>query len=337
MRVLTYREALREAIREEMARDESVFVMGEDVGAYGGAYGVTKGLFEEFGTSRIRDTPMSEAAIVGLATGAAIVGFRPVAEIMYIDFLTLAMDQLVNQAAKMRYMYGGGVRVPLVVRTQQGTGRSSAAQHSQSLEAWFIHVPGLTVVTPSTPYEAKGLLKAAIRDDNPVLFIEHKMLYNTKGPVPDGDYTLPLGRAEIKRSGKDVTVVAYSRMAVLAEEAAQQLAQEGVDLELIDPRTLNPLDSKTIVDSVRRTGRLVVVEEGCRTGGVGAEIVARVVEGAMSSLKAPPVRVAGLDIPIPAAPILEKAAVPTTEKIVEAIRQLVRPSDARVPGGTGGQ
>lgn len=323
MRMLTYREALREAIREEMIRDPRVFVMGEDVGAYGGAYGVTRGLISEFGPERVRDTPMSEAAIVGVATGAAVVGLKPIAEIMYIDFLTLAMDQLVNQAAKMRYMYGGGVKVPLVVRTQQGAGRSAAAQHSQSLEAWFIHVPGLYVVLPSTPYDAKGLLKSSVRADTPVLFIEHKMLYNLKGPVPESDYEVPLGKGEIKKRGRDVTVVAYSRMAVLALQAAEELGREGIDVEVVDPRTLNPLDIGLIIQSVAKTGRLVVVEEGCKTGGVGAELVSLVVENAMGRLKASPRRVAGLDIPIPAAPPLESATVPDASTIASAVKEVL--------------
>ncbi|MGE5598979.1 MAG: alpha-ketoacid dehydrogenase subunit beta [Bacteroidota bacterium] len=324
MRELTYRQALNEALAEEMERDERVFVMGEDVAVYGGAYGVTQGLLERFGEERVRDTAISEQAITGAAVGAAMTGLRPVAEIMYVDFMTLAMDQLANQAAKIRYMFGGKATVPMVLRTQGGSGRCLAGHHSQSLEAWFIHVPGLKVVMPATPSDAKGLLKAAIRDENPVLFIEHKMLYGTKGEVPEGEYLVPLGKSERRRPGRDVTVVAYSRMMYYALEAAQILAGEGIEAEVIDPRTLAPLDLAPIVESVRKTGRLVTVEEGCLTGGVGAEIAARVMAEAFDYLDAPVVRVAAADVPIPMSEPMERLAVPDPARIAEAARNLVR-------------
>ena len=292
MREILYREALNEALHEEMARDPAVFVLGEDVGRYGGVLQVTRGLFDEFGAKRVRDTPISEAGFIGIAVGAAMTGLRPVVEIMYIDFSALAMDQIVNQAAKVRYMFGGKASVPLVMRTQGGGGRGNAAQHSQSLEAWFVHVPGLIVVQPSTPYDAKGLLKSAIRDDNPVIFIEHKLLYNTNGPVPREEYLIPLGVADIKRPGKDVTIVATSRMVLFALEAAEKLAADGIDAEVIDPRTLKPLDLPTIVQSVEKTGRLVVVNEGPLTGGFTAEVAARVQREAFDWLDAPIMQVA---------------------------------------------
>jgi pyruvate/2-oxoglutarate/acetoin dehydrogenase E1 component len=321
MRELTYREALKEALAEEMRTDPEMIILGEDIGVYGGAYAVTRGLLEEFGEMRVRDAPMSEAAIVGVATGCAAVGVRAVAEIMYVNFLTLAMDQIVNQAAKMRYMFGGKITLPLVIRTQGGAGRSSAAQHSQSLESWFISVPGLKVVMPSTPRDAKGLLKAALRDNNPVLFIEHKGLYNTKGEVPEEEFTVPLGRAEVKREGRDITIVSYSRMLLFALEAAERLEAEGISAEVLDLRTLNPLDRTAVVHSARNTGAAVVVEEGCRTGGVGAEIAALLAEQCYGELGAPVRRVAGKDIPIPCTPILERAAIPSVEEINEVCRQ----------------
>ena len=323
MRVITYREAIREAMREEMLRDKTVFLLGEDIGLYGGAYAVTKGLLDEFGSERVRDTPMSEAIIVGAATGAAAAGTRPVAEIMYIDFMTFAMDQIVNQAAKMRYMFGGRMEVPMVVRTQGGTGRSSAAQHSQSLESWFIHVPGLRVVLPSSPYDAKGLLKTAIRTNDPVLFIEHKLLYTTKGEVPEEEYTIPFGVADIRHPGKDLTIVAYSRMVLFALEAANELEQVGISAEVIDLRTLNPLDMNTILVSVKKTNRVIIVEEDCKTGGTGAEISAQIVEKSFDYLDVPICRLAGKDTPIPCSPVLERAAIPNKGDIIEAARRLV--------------
>jgi pyruvate dehydrogenase E1 component beta subunit len=325
-RVLTYAEALNEALREEMQRDPTVFVMGEDVAGWGGGgvFGVTKGLAEEFGAERIRDTPISEEAIAAVATGAAATGSRPVAEIMYVDFIGLAMEPLVNQAAKLRYMFGGKARVPLVLRAQEGAGRGNAAQHSQSLEAWFCHIPGLKVVTPSTPYDAKGLLKSAIRDDNPVIFLEHKLLYFTKGPVPSGDYVVPLGQAEVKRTGKNVTVVGIHTMVGKALRAAETLAGEGIELEVIDPRTLVPLDEETILNSVKKTGRLIVTHEAYGRAGYGAEIVSRVVESAFDYLDAPPVRVVAKDVPLPYATSLENAALPQVDDLVAAARALVR-------------
>lgn len=324
MALITYREALREAIAEEMRRDSTIIVMGEDVGVYGGIFGVTAGLLDEFGEQRVKDTPISEAVIAGAATGAAMTGLRPIAEIMFVDFTTIAMDQLVNQAAKWHYMSGGQVSVPMVLRTATGTGRRTAAQHSQSLEAWFAHVPGLKVVMPATPADAKGLLKSSIRDNNPVVFIEHKMLYNEKGEVPTGDYTIPLGQADIKREGNDCTVVATSLMVGRALKAAEELAGEGISVEVVDPRTIKPLDIKTICSSVAKTNRLVVVHEACRFGGIAAEIITQVMENAFFDLDAPIVRVTGEDVPIPFSPALEDAVVPSAEKIVLAVRQLVK-------------
>jgi len=323
MRRVRYVDALNEALREEMRRDERVFLMGEDIALYGGAYQVTRGLYKEFGLERVRDTPISEAAIAGAAAGAAMMGLRPVAEIMYIDFSTIAMDQIVNIAAKNRYMFGGKSKVPVVYRTQGGAGRGIAAHHSQSLEAWYVHVPGIFVVMPSTPFDAKGLLKACIRDDNPVMFIEHKMLYRTEGEIPDQEYTVPLGVADVKREGEDVTIIAYSRMVHFALEAAEELAEEGISAEVVDPRTLKPLDIGTIVNSVKKTNRAVVVYEGYRTCGVGAEIAALIMEKAFDYLDAPVVRVAGEDVPIPMSPVLEDAAIPSKEKIIEAVKKII--------------
>ena len=320
MREITYREALREAMREELRRDPNVFLMGEDIGKYGGAYSVTKGLFEEFGDKRVRDTPISEAVIVGAAAGAAAVGTRPVAEIMYVDFMTFCMDQVVNQAAKMRYMFGGKIKVPLVIRTQGGAGTFCAAQHSESLESWFIHVPGLKVVMPATPYDAKGLLKSAIRDDNVVIFIEHNLLYNTKGPVPEDEYLIPMGLADVKREGSDVTLISYSRMVLAALEAADELARAGISAEVVDLRSLSPLDIATVANSVKKTGRAIICEADCKTGGVGAEVLARIDEEVFDYLDAPVVRVAGRDTPIPYSHVLEKLAVPGKADIVSAAR-----------------
>jgi len=322
-RKIKYVQALNEALREEMLRDERVFLMGEDIAIYGGAYQVTRGLYDEFGAERVRDTPISEAAIAGAAAGAAMTGTRPVAEIMYIDFSTIATDQIINIAAKNRYMFGGKSIVPVVYRTQGGAGRGIAEHHSQSLEAWYQHIPGIFVVMPSTPFDAKGLLKTCIRDDNPVMFIEQKLLYGTEGEVPEGEYTVPLGVADVKREGTDVTIVAYSRMVLLALEAAEELAKEGISVEVVDPRTLKPLDAETIIGSVKKTGRAVVVHEGYRTCGVGAEIAAQIMEEAFDYLDAPVLRVAGEDVPIPMSPVLEEAAIPSKTKIVKAIKKLV--------------
>lgn len=321
-RELAYAQAVSEALSEEMERDPRVFLLGEDVGVYGGIFTATRGLLERFGPQRVRDTPISEAAIAGVAVGAALMGMRPVIEIMYEDFTTIAMDQIVNNAAKMRYMFGGQMKVPMVVRTQGGSGRGNGAQHSQSLEAWFAHVPGLVVIMPSTPSDVKGLLKSAIRDDNPVIFIEHKMLYHTKGLVPDMEYTLPIGKADVKRVGSDVTVIVTSWMVPRALAAADALASEGLSVEVIDPRTLRPLDEETILDSVRKTGRVLVVHEAVKFGGIGAEIAAMITEKAFDYLDMPVKRLAGVDAPIPYAAVLEQAAIPTEEEITEAIRQL---------------
>ena len=318
---IMYREAVRDAMAEEMRRDGRVFVMGEDVAIYGGAYGATQGLLEEFGEERVRDTAISELAIAGAATGAAMCGMRPVAEIMYVDFMTLAMDQFVNQAAKNRYMFGGKTTVPMVLRTEGGAGRCIAAHHSQSLEAWFCHAPGVFVVMPSTPYDAKGLLKTCIRDDNPILFIEHKMLYKEKGEVPDEEYLVPLGEAALRREGGDVTLVGYSRMALRAEEAGQALAGEGIEAEVIDLRCLKPLDVEAILASVRKTGRLVVCSEGYQEANFVCEIVAKVQAFAFDDLDAPVERVCALNCPVPMSPVLENEAIPTTERIVAAAKR----------------
>jgi len=321
-RQLQYREALNEALHEEMERDPSVCVMGEDIGSYGSPFQITRGLYDRFGAKRVRDTPISEAGFTGIAVGAAMTGLRPVVEILYIDFCTLAMDQIVNQAAKARYMFGGKARAPLVIRTQGGGGRGNAAQHSQSLEMWFVHVPGLIVVQPSTPYDAKGLLKSAIRDDNPVVFIEHKLLYNTTGPVPEEEYLIPIGVADVKRPGDDVTIVATSRMVLFALNAAEELARQGIEAEVIDPRTLKPLDIDTIVRSVEKTGRLVVVNEGHLTGGFTAEVAAQVQRKAFEWLDAPIMQVATEDVPLPYSGPLELEAIPNERDIVNAVRQV---------------
>ena len=324
-RVLTYAEALNEALREEMRRDPRVFVMGEDVAVWGGGgvFGVTRGLVEEFGPQRVRDTPISEEAIAALAVGAAVAGARPVAEFMYADFMGLAMEPIVNQAAKIRYMFGGKASVPVVFRAQEGAGRGNAAQHSQSLEAWFCHIPGLKVAVPSTPADAKGLLVSAIRDENPVVFLEHKILYNTKGPVPAGDVAIPMGVADCKRAGRHATFVGVHTMVHKALAAAETLAAEGIDLEVIDPRTLVPFDLDTIVASVRKTGRLVVGHEAYERCGIGAEIIAQVITAAFDALDAPPVRVCGENVPIPYNARLEAAALPQAEDIAAAVRQVV--------------
>ena len=325
MRELSYLEAVREALRQEMQRDERVFIIGEDVGLYGGAFGATSGLVDEFGDERVIDTPISELGIAGAITGAALAGMRPVGEIMFMDFTTLAMEQLVNQAAKMRFMFGGTIKVPFVLRTPAGSGTGAAAQHSQSLENWFVHVPGLKVVMPSTPYDAKGLLLASIRDDNPVIFVEHKLLYRTRGPVPEQPYSIPLGTAEVKRAGRDVTVVSTSVMVKRSLEAAERLAGEGIEVEVVDPRTLKPLDEETLIRSVTKTGRVLIVHEACRTGGYGGELAA-VIAGseAFDYLDAPIMRLAGRDIPVPYNRTLEHHTVPQVEDIVAAVRQLAQ-------------
>jgi pyruvate/2-oxoglutarate/acetoin dehydrogenase E1 component len=323
MREITYREALREGLREEMQRDESVFLLGEDIAEFGGSYKVTQGLFEEFGPDRVRNTPISEAAIAGASLGAALLGMRPVAEYMYIDFSTLAIDQIVNQIAKVRYMFGGKAKAALVIRTQGGAGRSSGPHHAQSLEAWFCHIPGLKVVMPSTPYDVKGLIKSSIRDDDPIIFIEHKLLYNEKGSVPDEEYLIPIGKADIKREGKDVTIVATSLMVTKTLNAAERLARDGIEAEVLDPMTLVPLDEESILQSVRKTGRLVIVHEACRRAGYGAEIAAIVAEKALYDLDAPIKRVAAFNTPIPFAPKLEDFVIPDEQAIINGVRELL--------------
>ena len=324
MRKIRVRRALNEALREEMDRDPDVFQIGEDLrDPWGGTYKVTQGLSEDYGHERILNTPISEGALVGAGLGAAVCGLRPVVELMYIDFALLASDQLVNQAAKIRYMSGGQTTVPLVVRGPQGGYKSSAAQHGQSLEAWFAHVPGLLVAIPGDAADAKGLLKTAIRLDDPVLFLEHKDMYLDVGEVPEGEHLVPFGQAAIKRTGGDVTVVAWSKMLGFALDAAEQLAAEGISVEVIDPRTLVPLDEATILESVARTGRLVVVHEAHRRAGFGAEIAALVSEQAWEALRAPVTRVAALDVPLPMAPPLERYVLPSVEDISSAVRRTV--------------
>ena len=321
---MTYRDAIRLALREEMKHDGRVFVIGEDVGKFGGAMAVTKGLFDEFGAKRVVDTPISESAIIGSALGAALTGLVPVAELMFIDFTGVCMDQIINQVAKIRYMLGGQVQIPMVIRTQGGAGKGYAAQHSQSLEALFCHIPGLIVVMPSTPRDARGLLKSAIREPNPVLFIEHKNLYNTEGEVPEAEELIPLGKAEIKRAGARATITAHSQQVLRALEAAEILSKDhGIDCEVIDLRTVSPLDMETILASVRKTGRLVTVEEGYQNNGVGAEVIARVVASAFDTLDAEPLRVAFPNCPVPFAKSLETAILPNARKIVEAVLRIV--------------
>lgn len=323
MTKMKYRDALRAALQEEMARDASVFCMGEGIGERGGSYKVTEGLIAEFGPKRVLDTPLSEAGFVGVGVGAAIGGQHPVVEVLFGDFVLLAMDQVVNQAAKYRFMSGDQGRVPLVIRTQGGAGNSLAAQHSQSLEAIYYHIPGLKLVMPSTPHDAKGLLKTAIRDEDPVIFIEHKLLYMTEGDVPDEEYLIPFGQADIKRKGTDVTLVSWSHMVLKSLQAAEELAADGISVEVIDLRTLVPMDIAAVLDSVRRTGHLVIAHEAIRRGGVGGDIAAMVAEQAFVSLRAPIARVAGLNTPVPFNLALEKATVPQVADIVAAVRAVV--------------
>ena len=322
-REMTYAEAIRDALRQEMRRDPSVFVLGEDVGRFGGCFGVTGDLWKEFGEDRVRDTPISETAIIGCAVGAAATGMRPVAEIMFCDFLTVCLDQLVNQAAKMRYMFGGKARLPIVVRSPVGGGICAAAQHSQSLEAWFTHIPGLKVVMPSSPADAKGLLISAIRDDNPVMFFEHKAMYASRGPVPEGESTVPLGKASVRREGSDVTVVATSIMVNHALAAAADLEKDGISVEVIDPRTLAPLDEETILQSVRKTGRAVIAHEAVARCGFGAEIAAIIAEKAVGVLKSPIARVGAKAVPVPFSPVLEQFVLPGKSDITGAVRRAV--------------
>lgn len=324
-RDMTYAEAIREAMTLAMERDERVFLFGEDVGVYGGAFGVSDGLYERFGPERVLDTPISEAGLAGVATGAALTGMRPILEIQFMDFITLSMEQLVLQAAKLRFMLGGKVTVPFVLRTPAGSGTGAAAQHSQSLESWFVHTPGIKVVMPSTPADAKGLLLSAIDDPNPVIFVEHKLLYKTRGLVPEGYVTVPLSTSDIKREGTDATIIATSIMVSRALEAAEQLAAEGISVEVVDPRTLKPLDAEPIIRSVAKTGRVLIVHEACKTGGFGGELAAVIAESdAFDYLDAPIRRLAGLDMPVPYNRDLERQMVPQIETIADAARQLVR-------------
>jgi pyruvate/2-oxoglutarate/acetoin dehydrogenase E1 component len=320
-------EALNEALHEEMERDRAVFVVGEDIAAMGGLFQVTSGLLERFGAQRVIDAPISEAAQAGAGVGAALVGCRPVVELQIADFVSLVMDQVVNHAGKWRYMSGGKVTVPFVLRGAVSSGIGMAAQHSQTLEAWFVHAPGLVVIMPSTPYDAKGLLKSAIRDDNPVVFLEKRLLYSRPGPVPEGEYTVPIGVADVKREGADVTVVSYAAGVHLALQAARQLARESVEVEVVDVRTLKPLDVETIVGSVRKTGRLVVVTEAARAGSFASEVVARVADEAYDALTAGPVRVTAKDTPMPYAAALERAVLPQVEDVVAGINAVL----GRVP------
>jgi pyruvate dehydrogenase E1 component beta subunit len=323
MPTLNFAEAIRDALSLEMERDPDVYIIGEDVGRFGNIFGVTKGLMDQFGKERVCDTPIAESAIIGTAVGSAACGLRPVAEIMYIDFIGVALDQLYNQAAKMRYMFGGKIKIPLVLRGSCGAGKGGAAQHSQSLESWFMHVPGLKVVIPSTPADAKGLLTASIRDDNPVVFLEHKLLYTTKGEVPAGEYLIPLGKADIKREGRDLTIIATSRMVYFALNAAEKLAQEGIEVEIVDPRTLSPLDEETILESVKKTHRLVIVHEEVKFAGSGAEISAMVAENAIEYLDAPIVRIAAPFSPVPYSPVLESGFIPDEDKIIDAVKRVM--------------
>ncbi len=325
MRELSYREALNEALVQAMDADPDVILIGEDIGTYGGAFGVTRGLLDRYGTMRVIDTPISEAGIAGACVGAAISGLRPVGDMQFSDFITLGMEQMVLQGARMRTMFAGQVSVPLVMRLPGGAGTGAAAQHSGSYENWFVHVPGLKVVMPASAYDAKGLLLSAIDDDNPVIFCEHKLLYNARGHVPEEAYREPLGVSRVLRQGRDLTLVATSMMVSLALEAANQLAEEGIDVEVIDPRTLRPLDETLIVQSVIRTGRLLVVHEAVETGGFGGEVVARVVASeAFDYLDAPPLRLAGKEVPVPQSEVLEAAAIPQMQDIVRDARKLVR-------------
>lgn len=318
----TYIDALAEALREEFERDENVFMMGEDIGIYGGAFGVTKGMYPKY-KDKLLDTPISEASIVGAGVGCALVGMRPIVEIMFSDFMMDAMEWIVNQAAKLRYMTGGQLKVPMVIRAPMGSGTGAAAQHSQSLPALFAHIPGLKVVMPATPYDVKGMLKSAVRDDNPVIFFEHKLLYWTKGDVPQGDYTVPIGKAAVRREGKDITIISGSIMVPRSVEAAEKLKEYGIDAEVIDIRSLVPMDVETIVESVSKTGRALIVEDDNKNNGWGSEVVSKLIESdAFDYLDEPIKRLAGKDIPIPYAPELERAAVPQTEDIIEEVKEI---------------
>ena len=323
MAQISYREALNQALREELDRDERVFIMGEEVGYFGGAFKVTDGLLAVYGERRVRDTPISELSFTGAGIGAAMGGLKPVVELMTINFGLLAIDQIVNGAAKIHYMFGGHAKVPIVIRAPQGAGHQLGAQHSQNLEAYFMHCPGLRVVIPATPADAKGLLKTCIRQEDPVIFLEHESLYGVKGEVPDGEHLVPLGLANVMREGKDVTLISYSKCVYDAMAAAEALENEGIDAEVIDLRTLNPLDLNTIVESVKKTGKAIVIYEGCRTGGAGAEIAAQIYEAAFDHLDAPVERIATLDTPMPYNARLERAALPSAADIVKAAERLM--------------
>lgn len=323
MPLITYRDALNQALRDELRRDPLVFLMGEEVGVYQGAYKVSKGLLQEFGPGRVIDTPITEEGFAGVGVGAAMVGLRPIIEMMTWNFSLLAMDQIINGAAKMLYMSGGQFKIPMVVRGPGGAAHQLAAQHSQSIESWYAHVPGLKVVAPSTPYDAKGLLKSAIRDDDPVIFFEGETLYGSKGEVPEEEYTIPLGVTDIKRSGTDVTIVAWSKMVTVAMKAADELAGDGISCEIVDPRTLRPLDEAPIIESVRKTNRCVIVEEGWPYAGLGAQIAYQINQAAFGELDAPVTRVTGADVPMPYAKNLEHLAMPTPSRIVAAIREVL--------------
>jgi len=323
MREITYSQALNEALRICLTEDERVVLLGEDIGCYGGIFQVTKGLQTEFGPDRVVDTPISEAGFVGASVGAALTGMRPVTEIMFIDFTTVCMDMIINQMAKMHYMFGGKGKVPMVLRVNIGAGRGTAAQHSQSFHSIFMHVPGLFVAAPSTPYDAKGLLIEAVKNDNPVIFVEHKRLYNTRGMVPEESYRIPFGKAEVKRAGKDVTVFATHALVLSALEAAEEAAKDGIDVEVIDPRTLSPLDKDTLIASVKKTGRLLVADEDNKTCGVAAEVSAIVAEEAIEYLKAPILRNCSPDTPVPFSPPLEKAFIFGKDRLLESVRRLM--------------
>jgi pyruvate dehydrogenase E1 component beta subunit len=324
MREINYGQAISEAMHEEMVRDSSVIILGEDMGVMGSVFGLTKGFMDEFGARRVIDTPISEAGFTGMAVGAAMRGLRPIVELMYVDFAPICFDPIVNQAAKMRYMTGGQVKVPLVIRAPGGAGRRNAGQHSQSFEALFTHIPGLKVVAPSTPYDAKGLLKSAIREDDPVMFLEHKILYAQKGEVPEAEYVIPLGKADVKRSGKDVTIIAYSRQVMFALEAAKELAAQGIDAEVVDLRTLVPLDWETIELSVKKTHKVVVVQEAVKRSGYAGEIATQIMENAFDYLDAPVKRVAGLNVVLPFSPALEDAAYPGVKDIIAGVKEVLR-------------
>jgi pyruvate/2-oxoglutarate/acetoin dehydrogenase E1 component len=324
MKEITVKDALHDAIREEMLRDETVMIIGCDVAVRGNPFGVTRGLLKEFGPKRVRDAPISEAAFTGVGIGAAAMGLRPIVEILYSDWITLAMDQIVNMAAKMRYMFGGKINMPLVIRAPFGAGGGNAAQHSQSFEAWFNHVPGLKVVAPITPYDIKGMLRTAVRDDNPVIFFEHKRAYPMKGQVAEGDYTIPFGRAVIRREGTDVTIVAYSLMSVKAQIAAEELAKESIECEVIDLRSLFPLDYDTVFKSLEKTHRIVVVQEANIRGGLAGDIVAEIVENKFDLLDAPPARVGGLNVPMPYNRGLEAEVIPNEQSIKNAVYKVLK-------------